>query len=166
MALINCPLCGKQISDRAAKCPHCGHVLHDKDRQNRASEKSSKEKDIVVPKHFGRNLLIFALICIAGFYGYFLYIKQTMRTNPSSYIQTDTLSVESDSIISREVEEEEPEETTQRIEVDSVETDDFEETSEPTTPEKQAGNETKEQRTTSADSSSLSKSKPKLYVPE
>lgn len=24
MALINCPQCGKQVSDKAAKCPHCG----------------------------------------------------------------------------------------------------------------------------------------------
>lgn len=23
MALINCPKCGKSISDRAVKCPHC-----------------------------------------------------------------------------------------------------------------------------------------------
>ena len=26
MALINCPKCGKQISDKAVKCPHCGFV--------------------------------------------------------------------------------------------------------------------------------------------
>ena len=24
MALINCPECGKQVSDRAASCPDCG----------------------------------------------------------------------------------------------------------------------------------------------
>lgn len=27
MALITCPNCGKQVSDKAAKCPHCGLVL-------------------------------------------------------------------------------------------------------------------------------------------
>lgn len=27
MALINCPECGKEISDTASKCPHCGYVL-------------------------------------------------------------------------------------------------------------------------------------------
>ena len=26
MALINCPRCGKQISDKANKCPHCGFL--------------------------------------------------------------------------------------------------------------------------------------------
>ncbi len=28
MALINCPNCGKTISDRAVKCPHCGAVFN------------------------------------------------------------------------------------------------------------------------------------------
>lgn len=27
MALISCPECGKQISDRAKACPHCGHPM-------------------------------------------------------------------------------------------------------------------------------------------
>ena len=27
MALINCPECGKQISDKAASCPDCGYPL-------------------------------------------------------------------------------------------------------------------------------------------
>lgn len=29
MALINCPSCGKEISDKAKVCPQCGKVLHD-----------------------------------------------------------------------------------------------------------------------------------------
>ena len=28
MALINCPECAKQISDKAGSCPHCGHPMH------------------------------------------------------------------------------------------------------------------------------------------
>ena len=27
MALITCPVCGKQISDRAVSCPHCGEPI-------------------------------------------------------------------------------------------------------------------------------------------
>jgi len=30
MALINCPECGKEISDKAASCPNCGIVLKKK----------------------------------------------------------------------------------------------------------------------------------------
>lgn len=28
MALINCPECGKQVSDAAVSCPACGHPIH------------------------------------------------------------------------------------------------------------------------------------------
>lgn len=28
MALINCPECGRQVSDRANACPQCGNPIH------------------------------------------------------------------------------------------------------------------------------------------
>ena len=28
MALIRCPECGAQVSDKAASCPQCGHPIH------------------------------------------------------------------------------------------------------------------------------------------
>ena len=31
MALINCPECGNQVSDKANQCIHCGYPLRDKD---------------------------------------------------------------------------------------------------------------------------------------
>lgn len=31
MALIQCPECGKEVSDKARKCPHCGYPLEDID---------------------------------------------------------------------------------------------------------------------------------------
>ena len=30
MALINCPECGKQISNNAENCPNCGHPINKK----------------------------------------------------------------------------------------------------------------------------------------
>ena len=37
MALINCPECGRQVSDKAAVCPHCGVTIAAKPRKsNRA----------------------------------------------------------------------------------------------------------------------------------
>lgn len=30
MALINCPECGKQVSNKAEKCPHCGTTIVEK----------------------------------------------------------------------------------------------------------------------------------------
>ena len=54
MALINCPKCGKQLSDRAVKCPHCGYVpgtsqdeqpasSSDQPQQESASKKTRKK---------------------------------------------------------------------------------------------------------------------------
>ena len=31
MALINCPECGKEVSDKATNCPNCGYPLEDMD---------------------------------------------------------------------------------------------------------------------------------------
>jgi len=30
MALIKCPECGKEISDKAKKCIHCGSITYEK----------------------------------------------------------------------------------------------------------------------------------------
>ncbi len=52
MALINCPKCGKTISDKAIKCPGCGYSLEDmrlvdnKDLDN-SIQKASVDKDSV-----------------------------------------------------------------------------------------------------------------------
>ena len=51
MALINCPECGKEISDSVKKCPHCGKKIKD----NRFKEFIFKHKII-----FG----LFIIICV------------------------------------------------------------------------------------------------------
>ena len=38
MALINCPKCGKQVSDRALRCPHCGIDVKEYQEQLRQEE--------------------------------------------------------------------------------------------------------------------------------
>ncbi len=46
MALIKCPKCAKQISDKALVCPHCGfevqkvlEEIHEKERQQREEQR-------------------------------------------------------------------------------------------------------------------------------
>lgn len=41
MALIQCPECGKTLSDQAEKCPDCGYPI-------KSQSKQSNEKPIVV----------------------------------------------------------------------------------------------------------------------
>lgn len=47
MALINCPECGKEISDRAGKCPHCGCPIGE-DTSQKAKEKKPKNKKVII----------------------------------------------------------------------------------------------------------------------
>lgn len=49
MALINCPECGKEISDKAACCPHCGNPM------NQQTEDKQKEY-ILCPKCHSKEL--------------------------------------------------------------------------------------------------------------
>ena len=65
MALIACPECAKEISDKAAACPHCGHPM--KDSQNAATKDSPVAKamtpeDDVTPQATGREWRIVQLI--------------------------------------------------------------------------------------------------------
>lgn len=54
MALINCPECGKEISDTAVSCPHCGYGI------NQTPVVTTRKKSNAIP--------VFLLICflIAG----------------------------------------------------------------------------------------------------
>lgn len=38
MALIKCPECGKEISDKAGKCPHCGYPIEEHLKRERQKE--------------------------------------------------------------------------------------------------------------------------------
>ena len=42
MALIKCPSCGRQISDRARKCPGCGWVPGSQTEEENVSKQESK----------------------------------------------------------------------------------------------------------------------------
>lgn len=56
MALIQCPECGKEISDTLERCIHCGYILH----QTRRSEqkKTKKKKQIMLVSIIAALLII------------------------------------------------------------------------------------------------------------
>lgn len=43
MALINCPECGKEVSDKASACIHCGYPLQDLKEKTPSSSVNNKE---------------------------------------------------------------------------------------------------------------------------
>lgn len=64
MALIKCPECGNDVSDKAKKCPKCGYKLKRK-------IKNDKRKVVLVIT----AIVIFAVLCgVGGYYGYNYYL--------------------------------------------------------------------------------------------
>lgn len=62
MALINCPECGKEISDKAPACIHCGFPLNLKTNEAEVTacemtDKKEKEEDVSVEKGYSLELL-------------------------------------------------------------------------------------------------------------
>ena len=63
MALIYCKECGKEISDTAASCPHCGYLNNSTQNEN----KNLEEENIVL------NIFSF-LLPIVGLVLYIIYL--------------------------------------------------------------------------------------------
>lgn len=56
MAMINCPECGKEISDQAASCPHCGTPIKKGDKKFCQHCGESIDKDCVVCPKCGKQV--------------------------------------------------------------------------------------------------------------
>lgn len=70
MALINCQECNKQVSDKAASCPHCGAPINSKVSNRSERVKTSEDNaltrnrgcgDIII---FGPLLLILIIVLL------------------------------------------------------------------------------------------------------
>lgn len=58
MALINCPECGKEVSDKARNCPSCGYPLITSEEQPSVAQtsNSTEEEYLCCPKCMSREL--------------------------------------------------------------------------------------------------------------
>ena len=62
MALVNCPECGREISDQAVACPHCGFPMKDSVKL-RADGPLTKLPD-AAPRSFAKQkLAVASLVC-------------------------------------------------------------------------------------------------------
>ena len=55
MALIKCPECGKEISDKAIQCIHCGYPLQQNDTNNNICNVNGIECDLSFLKDYAFN---------------------------------------------------------------------------------------------------------------
>lgn len=63
MALINCPECGKSISNKAAACPHCGNPITQIQTEKQAPVKVKKFN---VQKLFAVLLTLVSLVALVA----------------------------------------------------------------------------------------------------
>lgn len=56
MALIKCPECGKEISDKASSCPSCGYPI------NNTEIETEQDRINIRGKNKGKNFLIFGSV--------------------------------------------------------------------------------------------------------
>ncbi len=103
MALITCPACGKQISDRAVSCPHCGEPIQGQEpmmeyQQQEPVQQYDESGDNNNRKYIA-PLAIFAGVLLAVLVGVIAYNKGAKNvdetaTEPASesYTAVDTSS--------------------------------------------------------------------------
>ena len=103
MALITCPACGKQISDRAVSCPHCGEPIQGQEPmmeyQQQEPVQQYDESGDNNNRKFIAPLAIFAGVLLAVLVGVIAYNKGAKNvdetaTEPASvpFITLDTSS--------------------------------------------------------------------------
>lgn len=78
MALIKCPECGREISDKAGTCPNCGHPISSQNKQ----KKSLKRGDIIL-------LIVFIAGCVSIAFGVLYAIYGNKDTTPSGASKTE-----------------------------------------------------------------------------
>ena len=81
MALIKCPNCGKQISDKAVICPHCGidvKKLQTEIREKQRQLKIKRWKRIITSMAF---IIVITAVAIVAY----LYYIDALNTIPSEY---------------------------------------------------------------------------------
>ena len=61
MALVKCPLCGENISEKATTCPHCGYVVTVLNEQ-KATPKHQRQS-----RNWGWPIILVIVVMIAAF---------------------------------------------------------------------------------------------------
>ena len=106
MALITCPACGKQISDRAVSCPHCGEPIQGQEPMMEYQQQEPVQQYDESGNNNNRKyiapLAIFAGVLLAVLVGVIAYNKGAKNvdetaTEPASesYTAVDTSSTSS-----------------------------------------------------------------------
>ena len=87
MALIKCPECGNQVSDKAIECPNCGYPIGGVEtaQEQMYEEESPKKKWWILP-------LVITLLCLLAGGGYYLFTRNSHGADDSVTEKKDSIS--------------------------------------------------------------------------
>lgn len=66
MALIKCPECGKELSDKAASCPNCAYPIAQKTDGKKRVTKKKKSNKWLGSQALGSMMVLFGLLFLAS----------------------------------------------------------------------------------------------------
>lgn len=91
MALIKCPKCGKEMSDRAASCPQCGTSINEIMAELRTPVNSSCKngKTKRVPAWVGILIIIGTLLLMVGIVWFFVFKPSKNNLDQKSFDNPD-----------------------------------------------------------------------------
>lgn len=79
MALISCPECGKEISNAAQACPHCGHPIQEPQPQDAPPSPRKNKRPIIIAA------CVLALVAVVGI---FVVVQQKQSSDRAAYISS------------------------------------------------------------------------------
>ena len=88
MALINCPQCGKQVSDKAAKCPHCGWILTKLQAEVTASKQNVTTAPIVKQRKKWPVFVIIGFCLVAMSTALWFFVINDTKGNKKEVAET------------------------------------------------------------------------------
>ena len=88
MALITCPNCGKQVSDKATKCPHCGWILTKQQAEVTASEQNVTKTPIVKQRKKWPVFVIIGLCLVAVSTALWFFVINDTKGNKKEVAET------------------------------------------------------------------------------
>lgn len=99
MALINCPECGREISDKATSCPYCGFPITTENNRDKNEEEHEYENYSAIPHkphRIRRNETIFgAILIFLLMFAIVLKLKDVADNKETVVASSETASEES-----------------------------------------------------------------------
>ena len=95
MALIKCPECGRQVSNRAISCPNCGYPISNEDNILNCLKMQSNYNNIISKENRMKVFRMLAIVCVIFWGVLFMWQKTNASKITKARVTGFTKSIES-----------------------------------------------------------------------